>query len=104
MSIVKHYFKKKEDLCKVTFNWIKNGEMIKTIRILGDFNHWNRNCVPMKEYSRGRFSQSIILQSGKTYQFRYLINDLLWEDIPGADGYILNGIDTGDFNSLIRTM
>jgi hypothetical protein len=100
MSIVKHYLKN-EDFCKVTFTWKDNDEEIKNLKILGDFNNWNRNCKPMRAFNHGRFSQSIILKSGNTHQIRYLINDSVWEDVPEADGYSLNGIDTGDFNSLI---
>lgn len=101
MSIKRQYLKK-DGICKITFSLKNDNEKIKTVRLLGDFNNWDRNCEPMKKQKNDGFSQAINLASGKAYQFRYLINDSLWEDEPESDNFVPNGIGTGEFNSLIR--
>lgn len=103
MSLKKQYLKK-DGGCKITFSLeekIETVEKIENVRITGDFNNWDINCEPMKKLKNGGFSQTINLEAGKTYQFRYLINDLVWENEPEADSFVPNGLGTGDFNSLI---
>jgi len=56
----------------------------------------------MKKVKNDGYSQSIMLKAGKSYQFRYLINDSIWEDEPDSDNFVPNGIDAGDYNSLIK--
>lgn len=99
MSIKRQYLKK-DGVCKITFSLKDDNEMIKTIRLLGEFNDWDRKCVPMKKVKNNGFSQAINLKSGKSYQFRYLVNDSVWEDEPECDNYVPNGV--GEFNSLIQ--
>ena len=100
MSIKKQYLKK-DGVCKTTFSLRNDNEKIKTVRILGDFNNWDRNCEPMKKHKNNGFSQVINFESGKSYQFRYLINNSVWEDEPDADSFVPNGVEAGEFNSLI---
>ena len=100
MSIKKQYLKK-NGICKITFSLKENNANIETVRILGDFNDWNRNCEPMKKLKNSEYSQSINLKSGKAYQFRYLINNSVWEDEPESDNFVPNGVEAGEFNSLI---
>ena len=101
MSIKKQYLKK-DGVCKTTFGLKDVGQKIESVRILGDFNNWDRNCEPMKKLKNGEFSQVINLESGKSYQFRYLINDSVWEDEPESDRFVPNGIESGEYNSLIE--
>ena len=101
MGIKKQYLKK-DGVCKTTFSLKSDNEKIETVRILGDFNNWDRNCEPMKNNKIGGFSQVINLESGKSYQFRYLINNSVWEDEPDADTFVPNGVEAGEYNSLIR--
>lgn len=55
----------------------------------------------MKKLKNGEFSQTINLESGKSYQFRYMLNDSVWENEPECDNFVPNGIEAGEFNSLI---
>jgi len=100
MSIKKQYLKK-DGVCKITFSLRDKDHIIKSVRIPGDFNKWDRNCEPMKKHKNNEYSQSITLQLGKSYQFRYLINDSLWEDEPESDRFVPSGVDNSDFNSVI---
>jgi len=54
----------------------------------------------MKKTKNNGFSQALNLESGKSYQFRYLVNDSVWEDEPECDNFVPNG--AGEFNSLIQ--
>jgi 1,4-alpha-glucan branching enzyme len=100
MSIKKQNLKNK-GVCKVTFSFNEQASNVEKVRIPGDFNNWDVNCEPMKKLKTGRFSQTINFETGKTYQFKYLINDSVWENDPEADYYVHNGLDNGDSNSVI---
>lgn len=71
------------------------------MRISGEFNNWDVQCEPMKRLKTGGFSQTISLQAGKSYQFRYLINDSVWANDPEADDYVPNGFGNGEVNLIV---
>jgi 1,4-alpha-glucan branching enzyme len=87
MSLQKHFIKSKH-ACKVTFSLPKeatNG--FKDVKILGDFNNWEKElAIPMKA-ENGGFKASLELNPGREYEFRYLINDETWENDWDADKY-----------------
>ncbi len=101
MSIKKQYLKS-EPVCKVAFRVAKEqAQNANTVKIVGDFNDWNKDCEPMKKLKSGDFTQTIKLNSGVEYQFKYLIDDTCWENDPEADKMVPNGIVEGEFNSVI---
>lgn len=100
MSLKKQYLKNNE-VCKVTFSLKDHGENFENVRVVGNFNDWNINCEPMKKLKSGAFSQIVKLDSGKSYQFKYLINDSIWENEPEADQFVANGVAHGQVNSMI---
>lgn len=101
MSIKKQYLKK-EPACKVTFRIAKDhGQNGNTIKILGEFNDWDPNTAPMNKLKSGEFTQTLKLDRGREYQFRYLADDSIWDNEPEADKYVPNGIVNGDHNSVI---
>ena len=81
MSVKKQYMKNNE-VCKITFFLKGKVNNIENVRIPGDFNNWDKNYEPMKRLKGGDFSQTINLNAGKSYQFKYLINDSLWANEP----------------------
>ncbi|MGQ8336328.1 isoamylase early set domain-containing protein [Sunxiuqinia sp. A32] len=99
---IKKQFLKSESVCKVTFR-VVNGPSLKaeSVKIVGDFNGWNRDREPMKQFKSGDFTETLKLKPGKKYQFRYLVDDCFWDNEPEADGLIPNGIESGDYNSVI---
>jgi 1,4-alpha-glucan branching enzyme len=100
MSIKKQYLKN-EPACKVTFKISKEQvQGAESVRILGDFNSWNHDAEPVKKLKNGGFSQTLKLNPGKEYHFRYLINDSVWDNEPEADKHVPNGMGTGN-NSVI---
>ena len=88
MSIKKEYTKNKT-ACKVTFVLPKkatNGA--KSVSVVGDFNNWDSESIPMKRLKNGGFEAIINLKPNQEYQFRYLIDGTAWENDPAADKYI----------------
>ncbi|MGE5449744.1 MAG: isoamylase early set domain-containing protein [Bacteroidales bacterium] len=100
MSIKKHYLKN-HDMCRITFSLKEKVKSIDNVRIAGDFNNWDQHCQPMKVLKKGGLTQSISLPSGKSYQFKYLINDSVWANDPESDEFVPNGLGPGQYNSLI---
>ncbi|MCB0516137.1 MAG: isoamylase early set domain-containing protein [Chitinophagales bacterium] len=85
MSLKKQYLKSK-NTCKVTFTLPKNeAENAGNVSLLGDFNNWDANANPMKSSKKGDYSVSLNLESGKEYQFRYLVDGNVWLNENEAD-------------------
>lgn len=86
MSIIKNYVPAK-GICKVTFSY-PTAEGVKSVQVLGDFNNWDSNAAPKMKKSKDEFSTAIELAAGKTYEFRYLLNDEKWDNDFNADKYV----------------
>jgi 1,4-alpha-glucan branching enzyme len=100
MSIKKQYLKKK-GICKVTFAVPESqGNGARMVHVVGEFNDWSTSATPMKRSKKGFFSASVELDQGREYQFRYLLDDQLWDNDTDADKYA--GTPYGDaLNSVI---
>lgn len=99
MSIEKKFLKAKP-VCKVKFSL--EGELYKnatSIVLVGDFNAWQIGETPLKKAKTGSWSVTLDLESGKEYQFRYLIDGNNWENDPQADSFIPSGL--GSENSVL---
>jgi 1,4-alpha-glucan branching enzyme len=85
MSIKKRYLKNK-GVCKVTFT-VPESESngIRNVHVVGEFNHWSTSATPMKRSKKGIFTACLDLESGREYQFRYLLNDDYWANDVEAD-------------------
>ncbi len=72
------------------------------VMLVGDFNAWDKTATPMKKRKKDNiFAVSISLGVGKTYQFRYWLDDSRWENDWSADDYVPNGY--GEDNSVVKT-
>jgi 1,4-alpha-glucan branching enzyme len=99
MSIEKKFLKAKP-VCKVKFSLEGEQYMNATsIVVVGDFNSWQIGETPLKKAKTGVWSVSLDLDSGKDYQFRYLIDGNHWENDPEADSYVNSGL--GSENSVL---
>ena len=102
MSIKKNYLKSRP-VCKVTFRVPReeaNGA--KHIRVVGDFNNWNDKATQMQSFKNGTFSTTVELEPNQEYHFKYLIDDIQWENDWNADKYIPSPIGNWD-NSVVVT-
>lgn len=88
MSFKKQYLKSKP-ICKVTFKLSKHeAQHAKSVRLLGDFNQWDTSALPMKKLKDGGFTTTLDLPKDSQYQFRYLLDDRIWENDWDADTYV----------------
>jgi 1,4-alpha-glucan branching enzyme len=88
MSIKKKYLSSRP-ICKVTFRVPRDAaEGAETVHIVGEFNGWDREANPMKGLKSGEFTVTLDLETGREYQFRYLIDKKRWENDWEADKYV----------------
>lgn len=88
MAIRKQSLKSKP-VCKVTFKIPeKVGNAAKQAHVVGEFNDWSTSATPMKRLKNGAFSATVDLEKGRSYQFRYLLEQSHWENDPDADDYL----------------
>ncbi len=88
-------------MVKVTFQ-LPASIWAETVHLAGDFNGWDRRSHPL-ERSKGEevWQIALELESGKPYQFRYLINGTHWQNDWKADRYVPNPF--GGDNSVLET-
>ncbi len=86
---LKKQFSKTKPVCKVTFTLPKEAIMTgNQVLVLGEFNNWDpAKGIPMKATKTG-YSAKLDLETGRNYQFRYLIDNQKWENDWAADGYV----------------
>ncbi|MDO6760656.1 isoamylase early set domain-containing protein [Tamlana sp. 2_MG-2023] len=97
MAIKKQYLKSKP-ICKVTFSI--DAEDAKKVSLVGTFNNWKEEKPVLKKLKNGTFKGAINLDSGSSYEFKYIIdgayiNDeeadaYAWSDYAGAENSVLN--------------
>ncbi len=89
MTIKKRYVRD-VTTCNVTFT-IEAGstDAPKTVSLVGDFNNWNPSSIPMTRRPYGRYSKTLELPCGKSYEFRYLLNDSDWRNDSKVDRFVL---------------
>ncbi len=79
MSIKKQFLKSKP-VCKVVFRLdATEANGAKKVQVLGDFNNWDQTAEPLTQLKSNDFSATLELESGKEYQFRYLIDGSNWK-------------------------
>jgi 1,4-alpha-glucan branching enzyme len=96
MSVKKKYLKSKP-VCKVTFRLDKKSVgQARKVCVVGDFNGWNKEATPMKGLKSGDFTTTIDLNVDQEVQFRYLIDETVWENDAAADRFTPNPFGDGD--------
>lgn len=84
---------------KVTFVLPKEAvENAETVAVLGDFNNWQDGVVLSKQKD-GSFKAAVELEKGRTYQYRFLINGVKWENDWAAEAYAPTPF--GTYNSVV---
>ena len=75
---------------KVTFTLSAEivGEATSAV-LLGEFNNWDYNDgISLKKQKDGSMKATTTLEAGRTYQYRYLLNDGRWVNDQKADDYV----------------
>jgi len=101
MSFKKQFLKSKP-VCKVSFRLdASDAAGAKSVQLLGDFNNWDKSVEPMTALKSNDFTATLELETGKEYQFRYLIDGSEWKNDTQADYLVANSF--GEENSVIST-
>ena len=75
-----------EEVCDVTFRFRLTTEAdASTINLCGEFNNWGTTANPMRRLKDGTFVITLPLKIGRSYRFRYLLDDERWENDDAAD-------------------
>lgn len=87
--MIKKQFLKSKPVCKATFTFpIEAAPEAKSVAIVGEFNNWDvTKGIKMKKQKNGFYKAILELETGKEYEFRYLIDGANWENDQEADKY-----------------
>jgi len=66
--------------------------------LVGDFNHWNRNSLPLI-FGEDGWRITLDLARGKRYRFRYLLDNAQWCNDWDADSHVSNTL--GGYDSIL---
>lgn len=84
-GITKQYLKNRP-VCKVKFRLpIRLVPSARALHLVGDFNDWSHEATPLKRKKDGVFAVTLYLDTGRTYQYRYLLDNSNWLDDPYAE-------------------
>jgi 1,4-alpha-glucan branching enzyme len=90
MAIKKQYLKSKP-VCKVTFT--VPAKEANEVVVAGNWNEWNATAEPLKKLKNGTFKTTVDLESGSSYEFKYIV-DGEWQNDEQADAYAWNEFAT----------
>lgn len=72
----------------------------KEMQLVGEFSDWTNAPIEMKKLKNGSFKTTVDLETGKEYEFRYVIDGEKWENDWEADAYRPNAL-TFEENSVV---
>lgn len=100
MSLEKKYLKTRP-VSKVTFRLSREAARgASQVCLVGEFNDWDASRHPMTCLKNGDFKLTLDLEVGREYNFRYLLDDAVWENDNAADKYVSSGFPDVD-NSVV---
>ena len=97
--MLKKSYTKTGNICRVTFK-LAAEIGAETAVLVGEFNDWDANAEPMRQLKDGSFSQTVSMEAGRSYRFRYLLDGARWENDWEADGYLPN--EHGSEDSIVE--
>jgi 1,4-alpha-glucan branching enzyme len=96
--MVKKSYSKTKRSCRVTFEMPQQAKA-KRVALCGEFTNWDPSANLMKQRKDGRFSTTVSMEAGRSYRFKYLVDNQRWENDSAADSYVPN--EFGSEDSLI---
>lgn len=93
--MLKKSYTKTGTLCRVTFK-LPAEVNAETATLCGEFNDWDVGANPMNKLKDGSFSVTVSLDVGRSYRFRYWLDDARWENDWEADSYEPNDFGSDD--------
>ena len=88
----------KNGTCKVTFD-LPAEVGASEAHVCGEFNAWSATATPMTRHKDGSFRVAVVLDPGRSYRFRYVLDGARWENDWAADAYVPN--DYGGEDSVV---
>ena len=87
--MIKKQFLKSKPVCKATFTLpLEAAPEAAKVQLVGDFNDWSTEEAPeMKKQKNGAYTLVLNLETGKNYEFRYLVDGVEWINDWEADEY-----------------
>ena len=87
--MVKKKYNKSGSKCTVTFVISpEQASGVSTANLVGDFNNWSKEAMPMASSKDKGFEISVELEPGHEFMFRYLLDQNRWENDWNADKYV----------------
>jgi 1,4-alpha-glucan branching enzyme len=75
--------------CLVTFYLPADVQAGKAV-LCGEFNGWDTAAKPMKRRKDGTYYASVHLDAGRSYRYRFFLDDERWENDWEAEQYLPN--------------
>lgn len=98
--MLKKQYLKDKPTCKVTFSLpVEAVNGATEVKLVGEFNGWNKTEGILMKATKSEFKTVLELETGRNYEFRYLIDNNTWENDWAADDYIPTPF--GGFNSVV---
>jgi 1,4-alpha-glucan branching enzyme len=85
---------------EVTFE-LDPGVAAQSVAIAGDFNDWSVDADQMEREPDGGFHRTVVLDVGREYRFRYVLDGERWVNAWDANDYAPNAF--GGEDSVVRT-
>ncbi len=86
--MLKKKYNKSGSKCTVTFMIsAEQASGVASAHLVGDFNNWNKESLPLVQNKDKSFEISIELEPGHEFLFRYLLDQNRWENDWNADKY-----------------
>ncbi|WP_020536238.1 isoamylase early set domain-containing protein [Lewinella cohaerens] len=96
-------FLKSKPVCKATFSLPTEAvATAKKVVLIGDFNNWDTEAGISMKKQKNVFKTTLDLETGKEYEFRYLLDGEVWENDWAADKYVATPF--GVENSVVSTL
>jgi 1,4-alpha-glucan branching enzyme len=74
----------------VTFSLPKEAVGVaKKVAMAGEFNDWNvENAIELKKQKNGSFQTTLELETGREYQYRFILDGEVWANAWNAPKYV----------------
>lgn len=63
----------------------------ESVMLVGEFNDWSTTSTPMQRVpDTDEFVADVIVEPGRRYRYKFLVDGERWENDPLADDYVAN--------------
>jgi 1,4-alpha-glucan branching enzyme len=100
---IERKYSKDKSKCHITFCLPREfAPEARCVAVAGSFNGWDPYSHLLNKLDSGDFSLTVEVKAGKEHEFRFIIDEIRWENAPNADRYVWSEFGNCD-NSVIVT-